>query len=172
MSAYIPKVRLRRVQTPKWFNGALCHQRNCLRTLTARAENHPSEQILARLAKAKSDFSTAVSDAKAKYENSLTEEFQSSRASGIFKYIGFLRDSGSIPSTVFYRGCSASTDADRACIFNTFILFLQIVILISLFLMTYLLIRTTWTTSNSVLVFLSNLDPTPSRSEVLLNCSL
>ena len=46
MELFIPMVRLKSRQYPKWFSSNIGHDINCLRTLRKRCKSHPSPASL------------------------------------------------------------------------------------------------------------------------------
>ena len=46
MSLFIPKMLIRRCQSPKWFNSEIRHYQKCLRSMRRRLKAHPTLQRL------------------------------------------------------------------------------------------------------------------------------
>ena len=112
---FVPNVRLRKSQFPKWFTPSLRHQHKCLRSLERRCGNN-----CAKLSKAEDDFRRSAEAAKAAFESQLIVELGSSKSGKIFQYLRSLKKSGDFPSTVHHGSCRASTDEGKASLFNTY----------------------------------------------------
>ena len=84
MLLYIPKVRLRSRQGPKWFDSNIRHHLNCLRTLRRKYNFHPTSL---RLLKIKVQLQSRISSAKSVFETNLLTSLQSNESSINFSYI-------------------------------------------------------------------------------------
>ena len=120
MNMYIPKVCLRRHQFPKWFSPHLRHQYKCLDTLRRRCERSPTAHNLAKKITYESNFRTQAELEKAAFESSLITKMSSSNTSTVYNYLRNLKEGGSIPSTVYLNGESASNNSDKATLFNKY----------------------------------------------------
>lgn len=118
MLLFIPKMRLRSSQFPKWFSADLRHQFKCLKTRRRKYARHPTVAQLESLMYAETDFQESSQQAKAQYERDLLSTFVDSRNPNIYKYTNFIKKGGTIPSTVFLEQVSATSDIERASLFN------------------------------------------------------
>ena len=88
MDLFIPKVRLRSHQPPKWITSSLQHDiNNCLRTIRKRSESHPTPLNLTKLQSSESLLEEKLKAAKSSYENSVAVGLASSKSHKIYNYI-------------------------------------------------------------------------------------
>lgn len=120
MNIFIPKVRLRSHQRPKWINAGLKHELNCVNSLRRKYLSHPSLANLQKLRTNEQLVQNSMLKAKASYETNLIEHFQTGNSSRVYQYIRRLSNNSSIPATMFLDSTSASSDKDKACLFNAF----------------------------------------------------
>ena len=105
MDLFIPKVKLRSHQFPKWFTPDIRHRLNCLRTLRRKCITHPTAHNLSKLLLLGSNLDADISSAKSRYETDLIFKFANSNCNKIFKYIRGISGHSSIPPSV--ELCSA-----------------------------------------------------------------
>jgi len=105
---------------PKWFTPALQHQLNQLHTLRQKFSSNPSPINQAKLQSAEQNFQLTASGAKHNYENNLINQFFANRNSSIYKYLSFLTNHSSFPTTMHYNTSSASTDLNQVHLFNEY----------------------------------------------------
>ena len=122
MKLFIPKVRLRSHQRPKWVTSNLQHHLNRFRTLKRKCKLHPTLPNLSRL---KSMLQVKLKQAKSTYETNLVLDFACSQNHKIYKYINSLSSKNSLPATMFLDSSSANSDLEKASLFSIsiFILF-------------------------------------------------
>ena len=84
MNIYIPKVRLRRRQFPKWFSPHLHHQYKCLNTVRRGYERSPTAHNLAKKILCDSDVCTQAELEKAAFESTLITNMSSGNTSAVF----------------------------------------------------------------------------------------
>ena len=118
MHLFIPKVRLKSYQHPKWFNSDIRHHLNCLRTLRRKLRIHPSEHIKSRIDSSEEALKEKMSSAKSMFETELIKSFGPRNPSRIYKYIDEITGHNTIPITVNYESTSASSDLEKASLFN------------------------------------------------------
>ena len=114
MELYIPKVKVRSHQYPKWFTAHLRHQVKCLRTLRRKIKNHFTLSQLDRLIDAENNFSQQLFRAKRDYEHYLINKYACSRDPSIYRYIHSLTNSGSLPFVLHNDSTEVTTDMDKA----------------------------------------------------------
>ena len=117
MDIFIPKVRLRQFQFPRWFTPDIRHKYKCLQSLEKKCVNNPSSS---NIVKATGDLREEIELAKASYERRLINDFARTNNSRIYKYLGELRRGSDIPSTVHDDVASASASKDKANLFNNY----------------------------------------------------
>ena len=118
---YLPKVRLRRYQYPCWFTPELRHLSKCAHTLRKRNSKHPSAHQQLKLSQLEEKLHNEILSVKSSYyETSLICSFAGNSNNKIYDYIRSLSSSNSIPSLVQFNASSATTDFDRASLFNQF----------------------------------------------------
>ena len=120
MELYIPKVKVRSHQYPKWFTAHLRHQVKCLRTLRRKIKNHFTLSQLDRLIDAENNFSQQFFRAKRDYEHNLINKYACSRDPGIYRYIHSLTNSRSLPLVLHNDSTVVTTDMDKANAFNQY----------------------------------------------------
>ena len=117
MDIFIPKVRLRQFQFPRWFTPDIRHKYKCLEK---KCVNNPSSSNIVKKVKATGDLREEIELAKASYERRLINDFARTNNSRIYKYLGELRRGSDIPSTVHDDVASASASKDKANLFNNY----------------------------------------------------
>ena len=88
MDRFIPRVRLRKCQFPRWSTPSHRHQHKCLQTLARTCERSPSLSNSTKLRVVEEDFRRATEVIKASYESKLINDLSLSGCSDIYKYIG------------------------------------------------------------------------------------
>ena len=119
MNKCIPKFKLRKYQTPVWFTPGLRHRMKCLRTLRKSYRKHPTPSKLERILSDQKLFTHECTEAKASYESKLISDLSNSNSS-VFKYISHIRSGGNIPPIVCHKEAYASTDDEKADLFNNY----------------------------------------------------
>ncbi len=104
---------------PKWFTATLRHSLNKLHTQRRKTRNS-SEKNHRQLQIAESKFSQQVTEAKAEYETNLINQYATNKGSKVFDYIRSIKKSSNFPNTVVLNDVSASSDINKATLFNTF----------------------------------------------------
>lgn len=120
MTMFIPKVRLRRHQFPCWYTPELRHLSKCLRTCKKRLSRHPTPHLQLRTSNLESEYRRKALLAKSNYESQLVQSFAGSHNARIYDYIRSLSKKSSIPSTVFFNNSYATSDTEKAELFNSF----------------------------------------------------
>ena len=120
MDQFIPKVRLRSSQYPKWFNAHIRHQIKCLRTLRRKLRRCFSIPALNRLICAEDNLQSELQTVKSNYEQSLLDNFAKYKDPKIFHYIKSLSKSRSLPTVLKYNSISVETDKEKADMFNNY----------------------------------------------------
>lgn len=75
---------------------------------------------MSRLAAARTEFDTEVDSARSNYESKLIRNLAANNCSKIFKYVKHLREGGKIPSTTFHGSSKATSDVEKATMFNDY----------------------------------------------------
>ena len=114
MHKFIPKVKLRSHQRPKWFTPDIQHHLNCTRTLRRRHNTHPTPLTLQKLQHAEHILQEKMTVAKRTYEFNLVHTFALSNNSRIYKYIDSLSGNSAISPTVSLDSTLATSDYDKA----------------------------------------------------------
>ena len=117
MNLYIPKLKVKTLKHPKWFNSDLRHHLNCIRSLRKRIRVHPTEKKLSKLKSSEKLLQEKMLSAKASYEAKL---ICSSATSLILKYINSITGHHTIPPLIKYEASTATSDHDKASIFNAY----------------------------------------------------
>jgi len=74
---FVPKVKVRTKQYPKWFTPQLIHEANCLRILRKKYTHSPTDHNSNRLTTAEKLFNDKLESAKVTYETNLIESLLS-----------------------------------------------------------------------------------------------
>ena len=90
MDLFIPKVRLRSHQRPKWTTPTLQHDVNCFRTLKKKYKSRATQHNLIKLLSAEYLLEDKLKLAKSSYENNLAHKLATSESNKIYKYINSL----------------------------------------------------------------------------------
>ena len=120
MNLFIPKVRIRRHQFPRWFTPELHHLSKCASTLRKRVSKHPTYNQFNKLSLLEDTLRSKMLTAKSSYETSLIRSFAGKQNNNIYDYIKFLSKSSPIPSSVRLGSSVVTSDHDRASLFNQF----------------------------------------------------
>ena len=120
INLFIPRVRLRRHQYPRWYTPELRHLSKCLHTLRKKVSKKPTSYLRIKLEQQTSALSDKIQSAKSLYESQLVANCAGNCNSKIYDYIRSLSNNSSIPSTVFLNSSSATTDLEKANLFNSF----------------------------------------------------
>ena len=117
---FIPMVRLKSRQYPKWFSSNIRHDINCLRTLRRKCKSHPSPASLSKLSRLESLLESKISLAKSTYETNLIHQFATNNSSKIYKHIRSFTALSSIPTTVELNSVFGTADSDKVSLFNSY----------------------------------------------------
>ena len=117
---FVPKVKVRTKQYPKWFTPQLIHEANCLRTLRKKYTLSPTAHNLNRLTTAGNLFNDKVESAKVTYETNLIESLLSQSNPAVYRYLRSITNHKGLPTTVVFNNTHASSDIDKANLFNTY----------------------------------------------------
>ena len=101
MLLYIPKVRLRSRQGPKWFDSNIRHHLNCLRTLRRKYNSHPTSLRLLKIKYLVVQLQSRISSAKSVFETNLLTSLQSNESSS---YIRSVTGQNNIPLSLNFNG--------------------------------------------------------------------
>ena len=89
MNNFIPKVRLRKHQRPKWISADLKHQLNCLKSLRKRLKKSVTELNALKLQEAESNVQESIFNAKSNFEANLVRDYAGKKNYNIFKHIKY-----------------------------------------------------------------------------------
>ena len=120
MSLYIPKMMVKRRQDPVWFNSEIRHHLKRLRTMKRRFRVHATPQLESKIHQLDDFLQQKLILAKCNYETRLIETYQSSNSSNIFSYIRSLSTQNMLPSTLYFENILATTDFEKASLFNLY----------------------------------------------------
>ena len=107
MLLYIPKVRLRCRQGPKWFDSNIRHRFNCLRTLRRKYNSHPTLHTLLKIKSLEEHLQTEVSSAKSAFESNLLKSLQPNDCTKGYSYIHSVTGQNTIPRCLHFNSTSA-----------------------------------------------------------------
>ena len=109
-----------RPDTPAGSTPELRHLSKCLHTLRKKVSKKPTSYLRNKLELQTSALSDKIQSAKSLYESQLVTNCAGNCNSKIYDYIRSLSNNCSIPSTVFFNSASATTDLEKANLFNSF----------------------------------------------------
>ena len=119
MNLFIPKVRLRSHQRPKWITPTLQHDVNCFRPLKKKYKSHATQHNLTKLLSAEYLLEDKLKLAKSSYENNLAHKLATSESNKIYKYINSLSSKHSLPPSMHFDSLSTITDSAKASLLTT-----------------------------------------------------
>ena len=120
MNNFIPKVRLRKHQRPKWISADLKHQLNCLKSLRKRLRKSATELNALKLQEAESNVQESIYNAKSNFEANLVRDYAGKKNYNIFKHIRNVANISAIPKTMFFDSLTAKSAGEQAILFNKF----------------------------------------------------
>ena len=121
MSLFVPKILVKHRNGPKWFDSDIRHHLKCLRTLRRKFRSQPTPQRKRKIHVMENLLQEKLSLAKATYENKLIESHNIlSNSPAVFSYILSVSKQNSLPSTVNLDDTLASSDVDKASLFNSY----------------------------------------------------
>ena len=120
MNLFVPKVRLRRNQQPKWFTSYIRHHLNCTKTLRKECKLHPTLSKLSKLSSSEANLRSELAYAKSNYETKLIQQFAYTNNSKIYRYISSLSKSSAGPPCVHLDAEAAVSDQKKACLYNRY----------------------------------------------------
>ena len=119
MNLFIPKVRLRKHQFPRWFTPVLRHLTKRIRTLRKRISKHPSSQLFDKLSQMEDDLVYKTQSSKSSYESQLIHSFAGKCNNKIYDYINSLTNSCKIPPLCSSQESSDGTELHSSTHFST-----------------------------------------------------
>jgi len=121
MELFIPVNKVHSDQHPVWFSSEITHCINRLRTLRRRYKWHPTYHISNTIDLLEKSLQDNISTAKQNYESHLINNFASINNNKLFKYLKSITRSNNNPPIIMnFDSSSASTDSDKANLFNKY----------------------------------------------------
>ena len=115
------KVKLKSCECPKWFTPDIRHLSNCCRTLRRKCNPHPTPHNCSKLKLSEEKLQAKMRSGKSDYETNLANpEFCKQDSSKIYKCIRGITRQNSIPPTFNFESSFATSDRDRASLFNAY----------------------------------------------------
>jgi len=118
MRLFIPFTKFHSHQHPPWFTPQIRHHIKHLRTLCHKLRQHPSDHITTKVNSFEALLHEEIASAKNSYESSLINDFALADSNKIYSYIRNITKTRSIPSTIHFDSLAASSDLDKANLFN------------------------------------------------------
>ena len=116
---YVPKFKIPAKPHPKWFDSAVRHKLNCVRTLHKKCRKHPSLSNQQKLLALESDLQEAILTAKEQYMDSISREFGSNQRK-LYCHLRFLTSSKSRPDFFIVNNTPVYDSQQIANAFNRF----------------------------------------------------
>ena len=110
MDLFIPKVHIKAVSYPKWYNSEIRHLIKCSHSLRRKYRRIPTPHNLSKLQSLQLRLKSLIISAKLRYEN----------PGKIFKHITHLTSTSTVPSTVFLDSIISSSNQEKVLLFNKF----------------------------------------------------
>ena len=120
MCLFIPKVRLKRRNQPKWFNSDIRHHLNCLRTMKRKFKLCPSLCYSNKIKKLEMSLQQEITQARVNFESKLILSSQRHCSSAVFRYIHSFTKQNTIPPVINLDESCAISDQDKASLFNQY----------------------------------------------------
>jgi len=117
---FVPQIKIKPNDFPKWFTSSLKHRVKCLRSLRKRYTKSPTPHVKERLQTAENVIAEEALAARSAYESKLISDFATTNQPKIYSYIRSLTKSDPIPCTVFYNNSRATNDKHKASMFNNY----------------------------------------------------
>ena len=121
ISHFAPKVRLRSHQFPKWFTPEIRHHIKCLLTLRRKCKLHPTPSNLVALPSSERALQSKTRSAKLQFDSDLIYDLAITGCPNIYKYLRKLTNQHQLPPTIYHDSKTASSDQDKACMFNEYL---------------------------------------------------
>ena len=121
INRFAPRVKIRAKKNhPKWYNSAVRHHINCVRSIRKKAMLNPSATNISKLEKAELNLCSSMTAAKSSYEVKLVDEFAFNNSNKIHKYIKSILKTNNLPVSMCLNTHTVTSDGDKASLFNKF----------------------------------------------------
>ena len=120
LNLYVPKISIKESNHPKWFNPTIRHKIKCLRTAKRQLVRHPTERKRLKVEDLQRELQQMITEAKHDYETNLALNYAHINSNKIFKYISSIKGRESFPAKMYHINESASTDLEKAQLFNNY----------------------------------------------------
>ena len=121
IASLVPIIKLKpNKRTPKWFNSEIRHHINIVRNLRKRANRLQADSLKQKLIIAEKALLDKLLHSRHLYESQLINECAFSNNSKIYSYISSILKFNQLPSVMHLHRQNASSDADKASLFNSF----------------------------------------------------
>lgn len=117
---FIPKTRIRSSPNPVWFTPTIRHHLHIVHSLRKACRKRPTPSNNANLASAESRLQTLMTQAKSDFEDHLITSFAHNNSNKIYSYIRSLSRHSNFPPVMYLDSTPASTDLEKAELFNQF----------------------------------------------------
>ena len=118
-SRYIPKVKLKPHDPPKWFNSSIRHHLNCIHSLRCRFRNSPSPSLSDKLHQQEQQLQNLMTQTRIQYEENLVADYKNN-CKAIHHHLNQIKKSSGIPQQVYLNDRSAITPLVQANLFNEY----------------------------------------------------
>ena len=117
---FIPKIKAKSSPNPPWFTPSIRHHLHIVHSLRKAYRKHPSPSNSNKLASAEQQIQILMSEAKLEFEDHLVATFAHNNSSKIYSYIRTLSRNSGLPPVMYLDSISATTNSDKAELFNQF----------------------------------------------------
>ena len=105
---------------PKWYNSDIRHHLNCIRVLRKRCISRPTIHNSSKLQLSETQFQHKMLAAKANFEAELILNSSPNNISRVYKCINSITRHDTIPQNVNLDSQRATSDIEKANLFNTY----------------------------------------------------
>ena len=120
MDLFIPKIKLKSIQYPKWYSPTIRHHLKCLCSLRKRLRRHFTLTTLRHLSQLEDLTQQELKNIKESYERELINIYAQSKNPKLFHYIKTIAKFRSLPSILVNDSVKAVSDEDKAELFNQY----------------------------------------------------
>ena len=114
-SLFIPKVKLKSHQPPKWFTPVIRHHLNRIHTLRKSAKHNPSPHNLRKLQNEEHKLETLMNKAQTEYESQLFNN-TSNNCKFTFRYLHSISKLNCIPQQAHFHSMSSNSPSETSSI--------------------------------------------------------
>ena len=120
LDLFVPKKKVPSKKSPVWFNSSIRHHLNRVHTLRRKVKSVHSDNNCKKLVAEEQLLKDLMQKSRDEYEYNLVHSYAKNKDNKIYKYVNSLLKRSSLPSTMYLGDLSASSDSEKAALFNGF----------------------------------------------------